>query len=72
MHYTTVDEIPIGEDVTTGMFLMNKHPAIVLFDSRALHLFMSQTFESKHNQKIVEVHKGRYSISSAGATISTN
>ena len=54
------------------MFLVNKHPAIVLFDSGASHSFMSQTFTSKHNQKIVEVDKGGYSISSAGATISTN
>ena len=33
---------------------------------------MSQAFASRHDQKIVEVSKGGYSISSAGATISTN
>ena len=33
---------------------------------------MSQTFASKHDQKIIEVDKGGYSISSAGVTISTN
>ena len=33
---------------------------------------MSQTFSSKHDQKKIEVDKGGYSISSAGATISTN
>ena len=54
------------------MFLVNKHPAIVLFDSRASHSFMSQTFASKHHQEIIEVDKGGYSISSSGATISTN
>jgi len=62
----------MGEVVTTSMFLVNQHPAIVLFDSGALHSFMSHTFASKHNQKIVEVDKGSYSISSARATISTN
>jgi len=72
MHYIAVEEIPVGEVVTTGMFLVNKHPAIVLFDSGASHSFMSQTFASKHDHKIVEVYKGDYSISSAGATISTN
>ena len=72
MHYTTVEEIPVGEVVTAGMFLVNQHPAIVLFDSRASHSFMSQTFASKYDQKIVEVDKGSYSISLAGATISTN
>ena len=33
---------------------------------------MSQTFASKHDQKIIEVYKGGYNISSARATISTN
>ena len=54
------------------MFLVNKHPAIVLFDSRASHSFMSQIFASKHDQKIIDVDKGDYSISLARATISTN
>ena len=67
-----MEEIPVGEVVTTGMFLVNKHPVIVLFDSGALHSFISQTFASKHDQKIIEVDKGGYSISSARATISTN
>ena len=49
MHYTTIEEIPTGEVVTAGMYLVNQHPAVVLFDSRALHSFMSQTFVSKHN-----------------------
>ena len=72
MHYIAMEEIPIGEVVTTGMFLVNKHPAIVLFDSGASHSFMSQSFASRHDQKVIEVSKGGYSISSAGATISTN
>ena len=72
MHYIAMEEIPIGEVVTASMFLVNKHPAIVLFNSRASYSFMSQTFASKHEQKIIEVDKGGYCISSAGATISTN
>ena len=67
-----MEEIPIGEVVTAGMFLINKHPTIVLFDSGASHSFSSQTFASKHDQKKIEVDKGDYSISSAGATISIN
>ena len=65
MHYTAVEEVPVGEVVTTGMFLVNKHPAIVLFDSRASHSFMSQAFASRNDQKVIEVNKGGYSISSA-------
>ena len=72
LHYTTIEEVPVGEVVTAGMFLVNKHPAIVLFDSGASHSFMSQAFASRHDQKIIEVSKGGYNISSAGATISTN
>ena len=49
MHYTAVDEVPTAEVVTAGMFLINKHPAIVLFDSRASHSFMSQAFVSKYD-----------------------
>ena len=44
----------------------------VLFDSGASHSFMSQAFASRHDQKIIEVSKGGYNISSTGATISTN
>ena len=54
------------------MFLVNKHPAIVLFDSGASTSFMSQAFASRYDQKVIEVNKGGYSISLAGATISTN
>jgi len=72
VHYSAVEEITLGEVVTTSMFLVNKHPAIVLFDSGASHSFMSQTFASKHDQKIIEVYKGGYSISLDGATISIN
>ena len=67
-----MEEIPAGEVVTPGMFLVNQHPAIVLFDSRASHSFMSQAFASKHDEKIIVVDKGGYCISSVGASISTN
>jgi hypothetical protein len=50
VHYTTVEEIPTGEVVTAGMFLVNQHPKVVLFDSGASHSFMSQAFTSKHGQ----------------------
>ena len=52
------EEVPAGEVVTAGMFFVNKHPAIVLFDSGASHSFMSQAFASMYDQKIIEVDKG--------------
>jgi len=72
VHYTAVEEILAGEVVTAGMFRVNHHPAIILFDSGASHSFMSQTFASKHGQKTTMVNQGGYCISSARASISTN
>ena len=66
MHDTAVEEVPTEEVVTASMFLVNKHPAIVLFDLGASHSFMSQAFASRHDQKVIEESKGGYSISSAG------
>ena len=72
MHYTTLEKIPSGEVVTTGTFLVNQHPIVVLFDSGASHSFMSQTFASKHDQRVVTIDKGGYCISVAGNNISTD
>ena len=39
VHYTTVEEISAGEVVTMGTFLVNQHPAVVLFDyGHRIHL----------------------------------
>ena len=65
-------EIPSGEVVTAGKFLMNQHPAVVLFDSGASHSFMSLAFASKYNQKVITLSTGSYCISAAGSNISTN
>jgi hypothetical protein len=43
-----VEEIPAGEVVTAGKFLVNDHPIVVLFDSGASHSFVSSTFASEH------------------------
>ena len=51
---------------------MNQHPTVILFDSRASHSFMSQTFVSKHNQWVVTIDKSSYYISAAKNQISTN
>ena len=57
MHYTAIEEVLAEEVVTAGMFLVNKHPTMVLFDSGASHSFMSQAFASMYDQKIIEVNK---------------
>jgi hypothetical protein len=72
VHFTTIEEIPLGEVVTTGKFLVNQYLAFVLFDSGVLHSFMSPAFASKYDQRVITVDKGGYCISAAGNNISTN
>jgi hypothetical protein len=71
VHHTTIDDIPEGEPVTTGMFSINNHPAVVLFDSGSSHSFISQAFTKRYEQKIVELECA-YWISSVGADLLTN
>jgi hypothetical protein len=49
---------------------MNRHPVVVLFDSRSSHSFMSQAFTQKHDQKIEELGFS-YHISLVGADVCT-
>ena len=65
-------EIPSGEVVTVGKFLVNQHPTVVLFDYGASHSFMSPVFASKYNQKVITLSMGSYCISAAGSNISAN
>jgi hypothetical protein len=58
--------------VTTSNFLINDHPAVVLFDSGASHSFMSSTFASEHKQNVVTIAMGGYCISAARNNIMTN
>jgi hypothetical protein len=54
-----------------GMFTINSHPALVLFDSRASHLFMSMGYAERHNLPIVDIPKA-YRISTPGAKMFIN
>jgi hypothetical protein len=72
VRYTTVESNSIGEIITVGAFLVNQHPAIVLFDSGASHSFISSTFAAKHGMKVVTLGNGGYNISATGNNISTN
>jgi hypothetical protein len=40
-NFTTVEEIPLGEELIAGTFFLFEHPIIILFDSGASHDFMS-------------------------------
>jgi hypothetical protein len=44
-----MQEAQDAPDVVIGMFLNNDTSAVVLFDSRASHSFISTTYVEKHN-----------------------
>jgi len=71
MYHTSIEEILEGDLVIAGMFSVNQHLAVVLFDSGSSHSFMSQAFSQKHDQPVTELGYG-YRISSAGADVLTN
>jgi hypothetical protein len=44
---TTMEEIPMGEEVLVGTFFLNEHPVIITFDSGASPDFMCSTSAKK-------------------------
>jgi hypothetical protein len=42
INYTTLEDIPEGEQVLAGTFSLNGYPAVVLFDSGATHDFITK------------------------------
>jgi hypothetical protein len=46
-NYTTMDEIPTGEEMIEGTLFLNERPIIILFDSGASHDFISSTCAKK-------------------------
>ena len=71
MHYTHVDQIPEGEPVLASIFLVNKHPTVVLFDSGATHTFISRSYATKHGYHIDNM-KAKYHITAPGSPIDTS
>jgi predicted aspartyl protease len=63
-----VEEIPIGEEVLAGMFFLNEHPVIILFDSGASHDFMSSTCAKKAKLSLV-ASGAPYVISTPGGRV---
>jgi hypothetical protein len=51
--YTTVDEIPTGEEVLAGTFFLNEGPIIILFNSGATHDFMSSNYAKRAKLSLV-------------------
>jgi hypothetical protein len=52
-NYTTMEEVPMGEEVLAGTFFLNEHPIIILFNSGASHDFMSSICAKKAKLSLV-------------------
>jgi hypothetical protein len=61
---------PKAPDVVLGMFFVNATSAVVLFDSRASHSFISTTYVEKHNLSIALL-KCQMIVSSLGGYMPT-
>jgi hypothetical protein len=70
VNYTTMKDIPEGEQVLAGTFSLNGHPATVLFDSGASHDFISKACTQKH-QLVIEYIITPYLIRTPGGNIAT-
>jgi hypothetical protein len=61
-NFTTVEDIPIVEEVIAGTFFLFEHPIIILFNLGASHDFMSLAFAQKANLTLLATN-APYSIS---------
>jgi hypothetical protein len=62
INYTTMGDIPEGKQVLAGMFSLNGHPAIILFDLGVSHDFINRACTQKH-QMVTEYMPTPYMIS---------
>jgi hypothetical protein len=70
INHVTTEEAQQTQDVVLGMFIASSHPAIVLFDSRASHSFVSSSFLVKHHLPIT-IMKQTILVSSPGGEMRT-
>jgi hypothetical protein len=65
VNYTTLEDVPEGEQVLTGMFSLNGHPIVVLFYSGSTHNFISMACTKSHRLTITHLSTP-YMISTPG------
>jgi hypothetical protein len=70
-NYTTVEEIPTGEEVLADMFFLKECSIIILFDLGASHDFMSFTCAKKAKLPLV-ASGASYVISTPGGRVDAN
>jgi hypothetical protein len=70
VNYTTVEDVPEGEQVLTGTFSFHGHPIVILVDSGASHDFISKVCTQKC-QLVFEHMSTPYMIVTPGGNIVT-
>jgi hypothetical protein len=70
VNYTTIEDVPEGEQVFTGTLSLNGHPIVILFDSGASHDFISKACTQKCHL-VIEHMSTRYMILTPGGNIIT-
>jgi hypothetical protein len=71
LNFTTLEELPEGAPIMTGIFLVFNQPALILFDSGASHSFISQKFSAKCQLPFYHA-KGSFMIATPGGKLATN
>jgi hypothetical protein len=70
LNFTTLEELPEGAPIMTGIFLVFNQPALILFDSGASHSFISQKFSAKCQLPFYHT-KGSFMIATPRGKIAT-
>jgi hypothetical protein len=71
LNFTTLEELPEGAPIMTGIFSVFNQPALILFDSGASHSFISQKFSAKCQLPFYHA-RGSFMIATHGGKIATN
>jgi hypothetical protein len=70
VNYTTMEDIPEGEQVLVSTFSLNGYHVVILFDSGATHDFVSRACTQKH-QLDIQHSDSPYMISTPGGRVAT-
>jgi hypothetical protein len=70
VNYTTLEDVPDGEQVLAGMFSLNRHTIVILFDSGATHNFINKACTKSHWLTITHLSTP-YMISTLGGKMVT-
>jgi hypothetical protein len=70
INYTTLEDVPEGEQVLVSMFSLNGCPIVILFDFGATHDFISRVWTQKHHLDI-QHSDSPYMISTPGGRMAT-